>query len=101
MLLGKYLAGLNVLALMIPVLLLFFGVTFIWPNLFARAFTPYGDIAGYAGSLYGFMQVIGGALVSAVITMLPTNDQGVFAITIIICSGLAWLMYEQVASINK
>lgn len=101
MLLGKYLLGFNVLALMIPVLLLFFGVTFIWPNLFARAFTPYGDIAGYAGSLYGFMQVIGGALVSATITMLPADDQGVFAITIIICSGLAWLVYEQVALINK
>lgn len=101
MLLGKYLLGFNVLALMIPIVILFFGVTFIWPNLFARAFTPYGDIAGYAGSLYGFMQVIGWAAVSTIITILPADDQGVFAIMIIICASLAWLVYEQVALINK
>ena len=100
MLLGKYLVGLNIFTLMIPMMILFFGVTFIWPNLFARAFTPYGDIAGYAGSLYGFMQIIGGAAVSAIITILPADDQGVFAITIILCSSLAWIVYEKVADLT-
>ena len=97
MLVGKYIFGLNTMAVMLPVMILFFGVTFIWPNLFAIAFTPYGDIAGYAGSLYGFMQVIGGAVVSASLALLPENDQTIFAACIIVCASIAWTVYEKVA----
>ncbi len=48
-----------------------FGGTLIWPNSFAGAFAPFGKIAGYAGALYSFMQLGGGA-------------------------GLGWLCFEKI-----
>ncbi|MBX3708921.1 MAG: multidrug effflux MFS transporter [Gammaproteobacteria bacterium] len=56
MLLGKLIFGVTATVIVAPILLFYFGSTFIWPNAFAIAFTPFGKIAGYAGALYGFMQ---------------------------------------------
>jgi hypothetical protein len=39
-----------------PMLLLYFGPPFIWPNAFAKAFSPFDDMVGYSAALYGFMQ---------------------------------------------
>jgi len=94
MILGYYLAGMNIWYIMIPVVLLFFGSTFIWPNAFATAFSPFGDIAGYAGALYGFMQVSGAAVLAAFAAYLPDDNQLILAITIIITSTTSWLLYE-------
>ena len=94
MILGYYLAGMNIWFIMIPVVLLFFGSTFIWPNAFAVAFSPFGDIAGYAGALYGFMQVSGAAVLAAFAAYLPDDNQLILAITITITSIVSWLLYE-------
>ena len=94
MILGYYLAGMNIWYIMIPVVLLFFGSTFIWPNAFATAFSPFGDIAGYAGALYGFMQVSGAAVLAAFAAYLPDDNQLILAITITITSTTSWLLYE-------
>ena len=94
MILGYYLAVMNIWFIMIPVVLLFFGSTFIWPNAFAVAFSPFGDIAGYAGALYGFMQVSGAAVLAAFAAYLPDNNQLILAITITITSVVSWLLYE-------
>lgn len=68
----------------------------IWPNAYATAFTPFGKIAGYAGALYGFMQVGGGAVIGGIISHLPAANQIPLALVMLIASLLAWLVYEVV-----
>ena len=75
-------------------LILYFGLTFIWPNLFACAFTPFGKIAGYAGSAYSFMQIGGGAALGSLASFLPTKNQIPLSIVIFASSLLAWTLYE-------
>lgn len=60
--LGYVFFGVNIYAIVAPTILFFFSSSFIWPNAFATAFTPFGKIAGYAGALYGFMQISGGGV---------------------------------------
>ena len=94
LLLGYGLFGVSLFAIILPVFLFYFGVTFIWPNAFAGAFTPFGTIAGYAGSLYSFMQLGGGAIIGNATTFLPANCQLPMAVIFIVSPILAWLSYE-------
>lgn len=94
MLLGYFIAEVNIWVIMLPLALFNFGLTFIWPNAFAEAFTPFGHIAGYAGALYGFMQICGGAALSGLISYLPEKTQLGYAIMLIFCSLTAWLVFE-------
>lgn len=94
MLAGKIIIGINLYVIIIPVILFYFGSSFIWPNAYATAFTPFGQIAGYAGALYGFMQVGGGAALGAITSYLPDANQIPLALVMLIASLLAWLVYE-------
>lgn len=95
MLLFKLIIGLNLIIVIIPVIIFYFGTTFIWPNTFAMAFMPFGEIAGYAGSLYGFMLVSGGAIIGALMSHLPSTNQISLASVYIIAPTLAWLLFEK------
>lgn len=88
-----YLFGMNAWTIAIPGILFYFGSTFIWPNAFATAFTPFGKIAGYAGALYGFMQISGGAVISWIVSLLPYNPI-VLGLTFMACSFFSWIVYE-------
>lgn len=101
MLYAKYFVGLNVFAIVIPVIVFYFGSTFIWPNAFAAAFTPFGEIAGYAGSLYGFMQIGGAAVVAGAMSYLPDDNQEAFAIVLTLLSVASWLVYELGSQLSK
>lgn len=101
MFMGKLLIGINVWVIMIPIVLFYFGSTFIWPNAFASAFTPFGHIAGYAGALYGFMQISGGAVISGLISYLPDTNQIPLALVFIGASALSWLVYEVLQGYQK
>lgn len=86
--------GLKLLGIIIPMILFFFGVSLIWPNAFACAFTPFGHIAGYAGALYAFLQIGGGAVMGILVSFLPNNTQLTLAL-VFLGSGLgAWLIYQ-------
>lgn len=94
MLISHAIMGLNIYAIMLPIILFYFGSTFIWPNAFATAFTPFGAIAGYAGALYGFMQICGAAVLAGIASYLPDSDQFIMALIMLISSVCAWLAYE-------
>lgn len=92
MLLGFYLLGVTLWAILPPVVVFYIGSTMVWPNAFAIAFTPYGHIAGYAGSLYGVIQLGGGALIGALVTQFPDIDQRPMGVLMIVAtSGALWL----------
>lgn len=101
MLVGYWMFGINVWVIAIPAILFYFGSTFIWPNAFAMAFTPFGKIAGYAGALYGFMQIGGGAVMGALIAYLPSNNQIPLGLVMLLASILAWFCYEMVLLTQK
>lgn len=92
---GQALFGVNLYAIILPVFLFYFGVSFIWPNAFAGAFTPFGHIAGYAGSLYSFMQLGGGALVGSITAWLPADSAFPLALIFILSPFLAWLSWDR------
>lgn len=95
LLLGQAIWGMNLYIIIGPVCLFYFGVTFIWPNAFAGAFTPFGHIAGYAGSLYSFMQLGGGALIGSMVAWLPAHSPLPMALLFMASATLAWLSYEK------
>jgi DHA1 family bicyclomycin/chloramphenicol resistance-like MFS transporter/DHA1 family 2-module integral membrane pump EmrD-like MFS transporter len=81
------------LTLIPAMLLLYFGSTFIWPNAFAKAFSPFGEIAGYAAALYGFMQTAGAALIGSLTAFLPTDSSFSLGIVIIFFTCTATVLY--------
>lgn len=97
MLLGQLFIGINSWIIAGPIFLFFFGSTFIWPNAFAVSFTPFGKIAGYAGALYGATQVLGGGVLGGITAFLPENNQLPLAITLIVTTIAAWLVWDLIA----
>lgn len=97
LLLNDWLCGLNVAGVIIPLFVFYFGATFIWPNAFAGAFTPFGHVAGYAGALFGCFQTSGAALISAILSYLPHDSILPLGLVFIIATALAWLVFENVA----
>ncbi len=97
----KFVYGVNMVVIVMPMIPFYFGSTFIWPSIFAGAFAPFGKIAGYAGSLYSFMQLGGGAAISALASCLPDTNQVPLASVFMICSFLSWLVFEVVVLSRK
>src|SRR5690606_14662444 len=81
--------GLNIFAILLPMFIFLFGGTLIWPNAFAGAFAPFGKIAGYAGALYSFMQLGGGAVLGWLSSFLATTSPIPLAIVFLITACLA------------
>jgi DHA1 family bicyclomycin/chloramphenicol resistance-like MFS transporter/DHA1 family 2-module integral membrane pump EmrD-like MFS transporter len=95
MLIGQLLFGVHVPLIVAPVILFYFGVTFIWPSAFAGAFGPFGKMAGYAGALYGCMQIGGAAVIGTLISYLPHQNQTALALIFIGTSLSAWLIVDR------
>jgi DHA1 family bicyclomycin/chloramphenicol resistance-like MFS transporter/DHA1 family 2-module integral membrane pump EmrD-like MFS transporter len=91
---GKILFGINVYDIIIPAMLFIFGTSFIFSNAVAGAFTPFGHIAGYAGSLYACIQLLGGVVFSAYLSHLNTSSQAPMAWMFIISGVTAFLAYR-------
>ena len=92
-----YLAcGLNLWAFILPVALFFFFSSFIWSNIFAGAFKPFGHIAGNAGALYGCFQIGGASVFGAILSHLPTESQLGLTLVMLISTLCAYLIYTVV-----
>ncbi|MBX9696833.1 MAG: MFS transporter, partial [Alphaproteobacteria bacterium] len=85
--------GVTPIAIGAPISLFYFGSTFIWPNTYAMAFTPFGSIAGYVGALYGFMQLAGAGCVSYIVSYLPAADQRPLSLVMGASALLAWAIF--------
>ena len=90
----SYMLGLNTWSVIIPALLFTFGVSFIFPNVFAKAFTPFGHNAGYAGALYGGIQVAGAGVLGGIVSHIPDHTATPLAVIFIITAILVFISYE-------
>lgn len=101
LLVSQLVFNLTLWGIVIPVILFYFGSTFIWPNAFAMAFTPFGKIAGYAGALYGSMQLGGAAALGGLMSYLPNETPLSLGLVMLGASVSAWLIYEYVVTTQK
>ena len=90
----QFFFGLTLWGIAIPLLFFYFGSALIWPNTFAAAFTSFGHIAGYAGALYGFLQLGGGAVFSGVMSYLPDENIYPCSVVMTLSAVAAWLIYS-------
>lgn len=91
----------NTYIVIIPAFLFIFGTGFIWGNTFSLAFQPFGHIAGYAGAIYGCLQVSGGAVFSGILSKITEKNQVPLSIMLILSSMLAWFSFQFIAKSVK
>lgn len=87
--------GKALLPFWVCIFMFLFGVTLIWPNAFARAFAPFGAIAGYAGGVYSAMQLGGGAVLGWASSFLPCHKPYPLALVFIASALSAWWVFEK------
>lgn len=87
---------LNTLVVMLPMGVFTLGGAMVFANAFANAFQPFGKIAGFAGALYGSFQFLGGALLSALMSLLRERNQIPLA-GILIAVGISCYLLQRVA----
>lgn len=79
------------------ILVFFFGAAWIWPNAFATAFAPVSKVAGSAGSLYSFVQMLGASLFGALVAHLPHDNPGNLGVICLVCIALSSLIFHFIA----
>jgi len=72
----------------IPVAIFIGGGSFVFANSFALAMNPFAKIAGIAGSTFGFMQILGGAITSGLHAHLHEKNQLPLAFTLLTCASI-------------
>lgn len=95
MLLTFLIHGVEAWSIITSIIVFYFGSTFIWPNAFSIAFTPFGKIAGYAGALYGSMQIGGAAAIGSFVSFLPDENQLPLALVFTLAPALSWALFER------
>jgi len=83
MLLPALFGQMNIWIIMIPMQIYMFGSGFVLTNAFAGAFHFFSKIAGFAGALYGFLQIFGGTVSTGIMATLHAKNQIPLAVFII------------------
>lgn len=93
-LLSPYFFAPTVLLLLVPMFFFTFLSGFIWPNLFSEAFKPFAHISGVAASLYGLMQLLGGATFSALLSIVKEENQMALGGIMVFSQVLSMILFE-------
>ena len=94
LLISYFIYGVHFMAIAIPFVLFYFGATFIWPGCFSGAFQNLGNISGYAGSVYGTLQIAGAAVIGSLVSYLPDQNQIPLAFVFLVSPFFAWRVFE-------
>ncbi len=78
--------------IMVPVVTFIVGSSMVFPNAYAGAFRPFKTMAGTASAIFGFMQILGGAISSFIMSYMQTYNQIPLSIALIVVPGLAFLI---------
>ena len=70
-----------------------FGALIVLPNLFSKAFSRVGHIAGYAGAVYSLIQIGGAAIFGEFASFMPADTLKPLAVMMIISGLFAWLIF--------
>ena len=94
MLLFYLLGYMNAYVIVAPIVFFMTGSALVFPNSSAGALTPFPKIAGMAGALFGFIQILGGALSSSSIALVQDENQLPMAIAFILIALLSMLVFR-------
>lgn len=88
--LGFGLAGwLNTIVIMAPVVIYIVGSSMVFSNAYAGAMHPFTRTAGTAAAAFGFLQILGGAASSFLMSLFQQYNQIPLAIVLLLSSVLA------------
>jgi len=82
----------NVFVIITPIILFILGASIVIPNAYAAAFHPFPQIAGTASAVFGFLQLIGGAISSMIMSYTKHYNQFPLSIALIVISLLALII---------
>lgn len=75
MLVVAILGILNTYVILLPVVVFASASGFVFANAMTEAFHEFGHIAGVAGGMYGFLQIVSASLTSVLVAKLPEHTQ--------------------------
>lgn len=79
----------NTLVIIIPVIIYIIGSSFIFANAYAGAMSPFEKMAGTASAVFGFLQILGGAISSFIMSIFHTYNQIPLSIILLLSACLA------------
>lgn len=85
--------NLSLLSILLPIVVFSMGAGLVFINAFAGAFDPFPKIAGTVGAMYGCLQDLSAALVSAGMAVFQINTLSLFAAVLIILSLFSLLTW--------
>jgi fucose permease len=94
MFLSYYFDVLNTLVIIGPVMFYMMGSSMIFPNASSGALKDFPHIAGLAGAILGFMQILGGAISSNIFALVHQDNQLPMSIAFMITSCLSVLLFK-------
>jgi Bcr/CflA subfamily drug resistance transporter len=87
---------LNTYAILIPMIFFSLGASVAIVNSWAGVLHPFEKIAGFAGALYGFIQMFSGALITTVLSIVPESNQIPLSVSLIVI-GAAACFFQRLA----
>src|SRR3990167_10155976 len=84
-------------AIMIPVVIYIVGCSFIFSNAYAGAMHPFAMMAGTAGAVFGFLQILGGSISSYLMSLTKTYNQIPLSIALLLSAILALITIPYVS----
>lgn len=91
----------DTLVIMIPVVIYIVGSSFVFANAYAGAMGSFSESAGTTAAVFGFLQIIGGAISSFLMSLMHTYDQIPLAIVLMLSAVLALLVLKFQTSISS
>lgn len=91
----------NVLVVILPVMLFVFGIELIFSNASAGIFTLFNNKLGVVGAVFGCLQILGGALLSGIISFISARNQIPLAIMFTLVGGASCFFFNQLVLKNK
>ncbi len=89
---------LNIYVIVIPVIFFIIGVGFVMPSSFAGGIIPFRKIAGIAGALLGFTQIIGGFASSSIISFMPDDNLWPLTMVLLVSSIVGLAIFKQTSA---
>lgn len=86
----------DVTVIMIPVITYILGSSLIFSNAYAGAMHPFSETAGTAGAVFGFIQILGGAVSSFLMSLMHNYNQVPLAIILLLSSVLAAILFVRI-----
>ena len=82
----------NLIAVIISVLLFYFGTALVLPNVAAAIFHPFPKMVGLVGATYGSLQIVISAVAGMIATTLKTTDPTAYAVIILAIAVIGGLL---------